>query len=124
MLTNERTLLTVFVTGKGSRKMLPEFLERTERLLHRLGIPPKAIEAEQNEMQEIVLLPTASRRTLGNLTDIGHAIRHHVQVKYPSYEEIDWDREEMIFTERIYSSLYETPMNLVYPRDLVREILS
>lgn len=123
IFTNQKTLLTVFVVGYGNRKVLPEFLDRTGRLLHRIGIPQKSVEAELKQMQDICLLPTASRSTLGSMNDIGYHIRAHAEIKYPSLEETDWDREEELFSEFIHSPLFESPMNLVYPKDLVREIL-
>jgi len=123
IFTNQKTLLTVFVTGKGNRTVLPEFLERTARLLQRLDIPQAAIDAELEAMQEISLQPTASRSTLGSMNDIARHIRVNVEYKYPSFDTIDWDREEELFGNLIHHPLFKSPMNIIYPTDLVREIL-
>jgi len=123
IFTNQKTLLTVFVAGYGNRSVLPEFLERTRRLFLRMGISEEAADAELREMNDICLQPTESRSTLGSMNDIARHIRANVEYKYPSPETTDWDREEDLFTEFIHHPLFKSPMNIVYPKDLVKEIL-
>ena len=120
---NQKTLLSVFVPGYGNRKVLPEFLARTETLFRNLEIPEESIQQEMQEMQDICIQPTASRKTVGSLNRVSQDIRVHADVKYPTFDTVDWDQEAMVFTEKIHAPLYDSPMNLVYPKDLVREIL-
>jgi len=123
---NVNTYLTILVPGQGSksRKSLPEFVERTGRLLERLNVPQSLIDEEMAAMQEIRLLKTDSRSILGSMNDVRHHldafINHH---RISSAEELDWDRQEMIMTERIYGAINKRPSGgAFYPKDLVERL--
>ena len=121
---NVNTYLTILVPGKGARKMLPEFVERTGHLLQRLDVPQHLIDAEMNAMQEIRLLRTNSRSILGSMNEIGHRLDAYINYdRISSADEIDWDRQERILTEHIFMTLIKrTPEGVTYPKDLVKQI--
>lgn len=121
---NVNTYITIFVTGNGTRKMLPEFVERTGLLLNRLDVPQHLIERELEVMQEIRLLKTESRSILGSMNDIGHHLDAHIYYdRIASADEIDWDRQERILTKNIYGALNKRMSEgVTYPRDLVKSL--
>lgn len=121
---NVNTYITIFVTGNGTRKMLPEFVERTGRLLQRLDISQHLIDRELEAMQEIRLLKTESRSILGSMNDIGHHLDAHIYYdRIASADEIDWDRQERILTKNIYGALNKRMSEgVTYPRDLVKSL--
>lgn len=121
---NQKTLLAVFVPGGGSsHELLTVFVERTGQLLRRLDIPEPKVQQELAAMEEIRLAPTQNKSTLGSLNDTGKAIGLYTGHKYPSFDHINWDREELIFTDRINWPLNPKPIkHIVYPKDLVREL--
>ena len=121
---NVNTYMTILVPGNGARKMLPEFVERTGRLLQRLDVPQHLIDAEMNAMHEIRLLSTDSRSILGSMNDI---IRHLDAYIYydriPSADDIEWDRQEMILTKNIYGAINKRMTDgVTYPKDLVKQL--
>lgn len=121
---NVNTYITIFVTGNGTRKMLPEFVERTGLLLNRLDVPQHLIERELEVIQEIRLLKTESRSILGSMNDIGHHLDAHIYYdRIASADEIDWDRQERILTKNIYGALKKRMSEgVTYPRDLVKSL--
>jgi hypothetical protein len=121
---NVNTFITIFVTGNGTRKMLPEFVDRTSRLLQRLGVPQHLIDQEIEAMQEIRLLKTDSRSILGSMNDIGHHLDAHIYYdRIATADEIDWDRQERILTKNIYNAINKRKSEgLIYPRDLVERL--
>lgn len=121
---NVNTYLTILVPGKGARKMLPEFVERTGRLLQRLGVPQPLIDEEVEAMQEIRLLKTDSRSILGSMNDIGHHLDAHIYYdRIATADEIDWDRQELILTKNIYGAINKRMSEgVVYPKDLVKKV--
>jgi len=121
---NVNTYITIFVTGNGTRKMLPEFVDRTGRLLQRLGVPQHLIEQETDAMQEIRLLKTDSRSILGSMNDIVHHLDAHIYYdRIAAADEIDWDRQERILTENIYGAINKRMSEgVTYPRDLVKKL--
>jgi len=122
---NVNSFITIFVPGNGTRKMLPQFVDRTGRLLQRLGIPQPLIDEEMKAMQEIRLLKTDSRSILGSMNDVGHHIDATIDYhRIESADQIDWDRQELILTKNIYGAINPNKYKgLIYPKDLVREIL-
>ena len=126
IFANQKTLLAVIIPGNGTRKMLPEFVERTGRLLERLEIPKSRIQEEVAAMQEICLLPTASRSTLGSMNDIANHIDAYVNYhRLTSADQFDWDRQEMILSEHIHGPFNKRPSEgIVHPRDLVRDVFA
>ena len=121
---NVNTYITIFVPGNGTRKMLPEFIERTGRLLQRLDVPQHLIDREMDAMQEIRLLKTDSRSILGSMNDIGHHLDAYIYYdRIASADEIDWDRQELILTEHIYGAINKRMSEgVTYPRDLVKRL--
>lgn len=123
---NVNTYLTILVPGQGSksRKSLPEFVERTGRLLERLNVPQSLIDEEMAAMQEIRLLKTDSRSILGSMNDIVHHLDAHIYYdRIAAADEIDWDRQERILTENIYGAINKRMSEgVTYPRDLVKKL--
>lgn len=121
---NVNSYITIIVPGNGTRQMLPEFVERTGRLLQRLGIPQPLIDEEMKAMQEIRLLKTASRSILGSMNDVAHHIEATIDYhRITSADELDWDRQEMILTKNIYGAINKRMSEgVTYPKDLVEKI--
>jgi len=121
---NVNTYITVLLPGNGTRKMLPEFVERCGRLLQRLNVPQHLIDKEMEAMQEIRLLKTASRSILGSMNDVAHhfdaTINHH---RISSADQLNWDRQERILTESMYGAINKCMSeDVMYPKDLVKKI--
>ena len=121
---NVNSYITIFVPGNGSRKMLPEFVDRTGRLLQRLNVPQHLIDEEMEAMQEIRLLKTASRSILGSMNDIGRHLNGYVYYdRIASIDEMEWDRQERILTESMYGAINKCMSEgVMYPKDLVKKI--
>ena len=123
---NVNTYLTILVQGQGSksRKILPEFVERTGRLLQRLDVPQHLIDQEMDAMQEIRLLKTDSRSILGSMNDIGHHLDAYIYYdRIASADEIDWDRQELILTKNIYGAINKRRSEgVTYPKHLVKQL--
>ena len=121
---NVNTYITILLPGSGSRKMLPEFVERTGRLLQRLNVPQHLIDREMEAMQEIRLLKTDSRSILGSMNDIGRHLNGYVyHDRIASIDEMEWDRQERILTEHIYGAINKRMSEgVTYPKHLVKKI--
>jgi hypothetical protein len=121
---NVNSYITVLVPGFGTRKVLPEFVERTGRLLQRLNVPQHLIDQELEAMQDIRLLKTDSRSILGSMNDIAHHLDAYIYYdRIASADQIEWDRQERILTESIYGAINKRMSEGVnYPKDLVKRI--
>lgn len=121
---NVNSYITVLVPGFGTRKVLPEFVERTERLLQRLEVPQHLIDQELEAMQDIRLLKTDSRSILGSMNDIAHHLDAYIYYdRIATFDDIEWDRQERILTESIYGAINKRMSEGVnYPKDLVKRI--
>uniref|UniRef100_UPI0030EE5415 DUF6933 domain-containing protein n=1 Tax=Rhodohalobacter sp. 8-1 TaxID=3131972 RepID=UPI0030EE5415 len=121
---NVNTYITILVPGNGTRKMLPEFVERTGRLLQWLDVPQPLIDEEMDAMQEIRLLKTDSRSILGSMNDVAHHLDAYVDYhRLSSAEQMDWDRQERILTEHIFGAINKRRSEgVTYPKHLVKKI--
>jgi hypothetical protein len=121
---NVNSYITVFVPGNGTRKMLPEFINRTGRLLQKLDVPQHLIDEEMEAMQEIRLLKTASRSILGSMNDVAHHLDAYIYYdRISSADEIDWERQELILTKNIYGAINKRMSEgVAYPKDLVERL--
>ena len=121
---NVNTYITILVQGNGSRKMLPEFVRRTCRLLQRLDVPQHLIDHEMDAMREIRLLKTDSRSILGSMNDIAHHLDAYIYYdRIASADEFDQDRQERILTEHIYGAINKRMSEgVTYPKDLVKQL--
>lgn len=119
---NVNTYITILVAGNGTRKMLPEFVERTERLLQKLEIPQNLIDEEMEAMKEIRLLKTDSRSILGSMNDVGHHLDATIDYhRIQSADQLDLERQEMILTKNIFGAINKTmSKGIKYPEDLVK----
>ena len=110
LFLNAATYLGILVPGRGSRKTIPTFQDRTVALLERLGLPAESVSREGSEMSEVVLARTESRSLLASMNDIARHLKFIAEAR-GSFDAINWEAQEMLLSEWPHG-----PLKYTYPR--------
>ena len=90
---NVETRIAVVTLGSTLRTTMPQFAQRLERLLERLGVPEDAIAQQRAEMVDGSITATNDRQMLTTLNDVTHMIRASAE-RFQSIHSLDLDDEE------------------------------
>jgi hypothetical protein len=75
---SERTLLPVFVEAKDRSTFADRLREAVRSVMEGMGVASSLIEAEVNEMSQIRIGSTSSRRVLGSLNELSFLSRDSI----------------------------------------------
>src|SRR5579864_5257237 len=73
---SERSLLPVFVEAKDRSTFADRLRKAVRSVMQDIGVAGSLIEAELNEMSQIRIGSTSSRRVLGSLNELGFLSRY------------------------------------------------
>ena len=98
---SERSLLPVFVEAKDRSTFANRFRQAVRSVMQDIGVASSLIEAELNEMSQIRIGSTSSRRVLGSLNELGFLSRYSI------------DRRPQIDLITLAAEIAETPCSLI-----------
>lgn len=93
LFCNVETRIVVITRGSTLRTTMPQFAQRLERLLERLGVPNEAIALQREQMVDGTITTTDDRVMLGFVNDAAHAIRASAE-RFQAIDSLDLDHEE------------------------------
>jgi hypothetical protein len=100
MVTSERTLLTVVVPFRDSKRLRERIRESVHELLFALGVPPALAAEEVHGMDRMPFGKTASRSVLGSMNDMAIQAR--------AFFEAD-DEEDVVYPNELHIYLNDIP---------------
>lgn len=112
------TLLAVVAPGGSLGGTLDAFRLRLPPLLRRMEVPEPWIKARREELVDVVVARTASRRILGFMTDMWNFVLIHAD-DAASFAALDFDAMEDSLAETPYSI---APGKMDSPDDMVRTL--
>jgi hypothetical protein len=98
---SERSLLPVFVKAKGRSTFAERLREAVRSVMESIGVASSLIEAELNEMSQVRIGATSSRRVLGSLNELKFLSRYSM------------DRRSQIDLIALAAEIAETPCSLI-----------
>jgi hypothetical protein len=98
---SERSRLPVFVEAKDRSTFAERFREAVRSVMECIGVAGSFIEGELNEMSQIRIAATSSRRVLGSLNELSFLSRDSI------------DRRPQIDLIALATEIAETPCSLI-----------
>jgi len=98
---SERSLLPVFVEAKDRTTFADRLRQAVRSVMQDIGVTSSLIEAELNEMSQIRIGSTLSRRVLGSLNELGFLSRYSM------------DRRPQVDLIALAAEIAETPCSLI-----------
>jgi hypothetical protein len=98
---SERSLLPVFIEAKGRYTFAERFREAVRSVMEGIGVAGNLIEGELNEMSQIRIAATLSRKVLGSLNELNFLARDSL------------DRRPQIDLIVLTAEIAETPCSLL-----------
>jgi len=98
---SERSLLPVFVEAKDRSTFADRLREAVRSVMEGIGVTGGLIEGELNEMSQVRIGATSSRRVLGSLNELGFLSRDSI------------DRRSRIDLIALAAEIAETPCSLI-----------
>jgi hypothetical protein len=98
---SERSLLPVFVEAKNRSTFADRLREAVRSVMESIGVTRGLIEDELNEMSQVRIGATSSRRVLGSLNELGFLSRDSI------------DRRPQVDLIALATEIAETPCSLI-----------
>ena len=98
---SERSLLPVFVEAKDRSTFADRLRKAVRSVMRDIGVAGSLIEAELNEMSQIRIGSTSSRRVLGSLNELGFLSRYSI------------DGRPQVDLMALAAEIAETPCSLI-----------
>jgi hypothetical protein len=116
LCTSELSLLSVLVPASDLSQFPISVMQALEGLLREMGVAPRTIERQTNEMLQLHFAPTASRSVLAHMNDFAY----HVDVQFSR-------TKGTVYLGRIAERLADIPIGTrgyVQPRELALKLLA